>query len=67
MSDIQYLSIQQIVGSNRYPFTAGQMRHYLLMRHSNGLAQAVRKIGKRIFIRMDLFEDWIEKQQGGCN
>jgi hypothetical protein len=65
MSDVKYLSVQQIVSNSRYPFTAGQVRHYLLMRHRNGLERAVRKIGKRLFIREDLFNQWIESQQVG--
>lgn len=61
----KYLSVEDIVSCPRYPFTKGQIRHYLLSRHRNGLEKAIRKIGKRIFIREDLFEAWIEKQQGG--
>lgn len=62
MSDYQYLSIKQIGESDQYPFTLGQMRHYLIMRHKNGLEQAVRKIGKRLYLRRDLFDQWIESQ-----
>lgn len=62
MSDYQYISIQQIAKSDQYPFTLGQMRHYLMMRHRNGLDVAVRKIGKRLYLRKDLFIAWIEKQ-----
>lgn len=66
MSDsIKYQSIKQIAEDQKYPFTLSMMRHYLLHRHSNGLGNAVRKIGKRIFVRMDLFDAWIEKQKGG--
>lgn len=64
MSDIRYLKIEQIVGSDRYPFTMDQMRYLLIHRRKNGLNEAVRKIGKRIYIRMDLFDAWIEKQIG---
>lgn len=60
--EIQYLTTQQIAESNCYPFTLGQIRHYLLMRHRNGLHKVVRKIGKRLYLRRDLFEDWIEAQ-----
>ena len=69
MSDNQYLSIQQVADDPRYPFTMGQMRHYLLTRHRNGLGRAVRKIGKRCYLRQDLFEQWIESQsnQGDCS
>jgi hypothetical protein len=62
MSEYEYFSIQQIAESNCYPFTLGQIRHYLLMRHRNGLQKAVRKIGKRLYLRRDLFEAWIESQ-----
>ncbi len=62
MNDYQYLSPQQIVSSGKYPFTIGQMRHLLLYRHRNGLQSAVRKIGKRLVLRMDLFDSWIDSQ-----
>ena len=65
MNDIKYLSIQQIAEDQRYPFTLPMMRHYLLHRHKNGLEKAVYKIGKRLFIREDLFQSWIEAQKGG--
>lgn len=48
-----------------YPFTMGQIRHFLLMRHRNGLVNAVRKLGKRLYLRKDLFDLWIEQQRGG--
>lgn len=59
---IVYLSTQQIVDNPRYPFSAGQIRHYLLKRHKNGLEKAIRRIGKRLYIRQDLFDQWIEEQ-----
>ena len=62
-----YLEPKQIAECNHYPFSLGQMRHYLLMRHKNGLEKAIRKIGKRIYIRKDLFEAWIENQSEGKN
>lgn len=65
MENPQYLSVKQIVGCQQYPFTAGQLRHYLMHRDKNGLDTAVRKIGKRLFLRVDLFNAWIEKQGRG--
>jgi hypothetical protein len=62
MSEYQYLTIKQIAEGNNYPFTLGQIRHYLIMRHKNQLHKAVRKIGKRLYLRKDLFEEWIENQ-----
>lgn len=58
----EYCSPKQIISSGRYPFTMGQIRHLLLYRHRNGLQAAVRKVGKRLVLRMDLFDAWIENQ-----
>jgi hypothetical protein len=57
-----YWSPQQIASSERYPFTIAQIRHLLLYRHRNGLQSAVRKVGKRILLRVDLFESWLESK-----
>ena len=65
MDNIEYVSLKQIADNSKYPFTMGQLRHYMMHRHKNGLDSAVRKIGKRLFLRMDLFDAWIEKQAGG--
>jgi len=65
MEQVQYLTIIQIAESDCYPFTLGQIRQYLLHRRQNGLEKAVRKIGKRLYLRRDLFEQWIESNQGG--
>lgn len=65
MDDYKYLSIREITENKKYPFTIAMMRHYLLHRHINGLDQAVCRVGKRLFLRSDLFDNWIEKQRGG--
>lgn len=57
-----YLSVQNIAKSKEYPFSIGQLRYYLTKRHLNGLQKAVRKIGKRLYLRVDLWEEWIEEQ-----
>lgn len=62
MGDFHYLSVKEIADSDLYPFTHGQMRHYLMTRHRNGLDTAIRKIGKRLYLRKDLFDAWIESQ-----
>lgn len=63
MSDFKYMSIHQIADSEKYPFSMGQIRNFLLNRDTNGLDKAIRKIGRRLYIRTDLFEEWIEKQK----
>ena len=67
MTNYEYWSPQQIVGSNKYPLTEGQIRHFLLHRHKNGLAKVVRKVGKRLLLRIDLFDLWIESHSKGGN
>ena len=64
---IKYLSAQQIEDSLFYPFSMGQIRHFLLNRHKNGLNKAVRRIGKRLYLRQDLFEEWIEGHKENKN
>lgn len=61
MSNYCYVSIQDIAMMKEFPFTLGQLRHHLLKRQTNGLDKAVRKIGKRLYLRKDLFEQWVEK------
>lgn len=62
MENYVYWAPKQIATSGKYPFTMGQIRHLLLYRHRNGLQDAVRKVGKRLVLRMDLFDSWIEDQ-----
>jgi hypothetical protein len=47
------------------PFTKGQLRFWLFDRANNGLdaADAVVKVGRRIYIDADAFERWIDSQQ----
>ena len=52
MDKIEYVSLKQVADNPKYPFTMGQLRHYLIHRHKNGLDSAVRKIGKRLFFAL---------------
>ena len=63
MKEKIYLKLKQIVQSDSYPFSRGQIRRFLFMRHSNGLDKAVRKIGKCLYLRKDLFDAWIESHK----
>lgn len=58
----QIWTLKQVATSGMYPFSMGQLRHYLLHRHKNGLEKAIRKIGKRLYLRIDLFNEWIESR-----
>jgi len=58
-----YRTVNQIATCGRYPFTVGQMRTLLLSREKNGLNQAVRKIGRRLYFKVDVFEKWMDNQR----
>jgi len=60
---MKYLTIKQLAEDERFPVNMGQLRDFLMRRHDNGLELAVRKVGKRLYVREDLFEQWFE--QGG--
>ncbi|MCB1117981.1 MAG: hypothetical protein KDK50_05305 [Chlamydiia bacterium] len=65
MTQYEYWSPQKIASSGRYCLSIGQIRHLLLFRHRNGLEKAVRKVGKRLLLRIDLFDQWIESYGKG--
>ena len=58
--NITYASVNQILENSKYPFTKGQIHYFLTNRHKNGLETAIRKLGKRIYFRIDLLDAWIE-------
>jgi len=60
MTEYTYLRPKQIYEGKEYPITKGQIRGFLLNRKTNGLHICVRKIGKSILIRKDLFDKWLE-------
>jgi hypothetical protein len=46
------------------PFSEGQLRWWIFTSASNGLdaANAVVRVGRRVYIDLDRFDDWIEQQ-----
>jgi signal recognition particle subunit SEC65 len=60
--NLVYATVDQVVQDKKYPFSKGQIQYFLTNRHKNGLEKVIRKIGKRIYFRTDLFDDWIESQ-----
>ncbi len=57
-----YVTVQQIANDPAFCFTVPMLRYYINQAHRTGLKSAIRRIGKKILIRRDLFIDWIEKQ-----
>jgi hypothetical protein len=62
LNDPQYKTVKEIAEDPSFCFTLPMLRYYVLHSHSNGLAFALRRIGRKILIRRDLFVEWIEKQ-----
>lgn len=60
-----YLTVSQFL--QKHPcFTEGGVRAWIFNEHSNGFANCVRRIGRRVYLKPDLVFDWIEAQnQGG--
>ena len=50
--------------ANGTPFTEGQIRWWIFQADSNGMdyAGVVVRIGRRVYIDTDAFEDWIASQ-----
>lgn len=46
------------------PFSEGQLRWWIFMSANNGLADAnaIVRVGRRVYIDIDRFESWIEQQ-----
>ncbi|MCC5832508.1 MAG: hypothetical protein JJU12_05640 [Chlamydiales bacterium] len=60
--DEKYCTIKQIADDPTFCFTVPMLRYYVLHAHKNGLDPALRRIGRKVLVRRDLFIEWIEKQ-----
>lgn len=59
----KYMTPRQLAESGMYPFTRSQIYAMLFKREKNGLNHAVRKLGKNVLIRIDLFDEWLESHK----
>ena len=57
-----YRTVKQLASDPAFCLRS-DVRYYLLHAHSNGLGPAVRRIGRKVLIRRDLFIEWIETIQ----
>jgi len=56
----KYMTIDDLVNCDKYPFTKGQIRNFIQKRKLNGLLTSILKIGRRVYIDEELFEKWIK-------
>lgn len=61
-SNQKYCTVKQIASDSAFCFSIPMLRYYILHAHRNGLSHALRRIGKKVLIRRDLFVAWLEKQ-----
>ncbi len=55
----EYLDLKMFVA--RYPqFKIGQMRWLIVKKNENGLAPAISRIGRRLYIHVPSFLKWIQ-------
>ncbi|MBN9287580.1 MAG: hypothetical protein BGO43_04160 [Gammaproteobacteria bacterium 39-13] len=58
----QYLDLQTFI--QRYPqFKEGQMRWLVVKKSENGLAPAIRRIGRRLYFHVPSVLSWVEAQK----
>lgn len=57
-----YNTVKQIADDPIFCFTIPMLRYYVLHAHKNGLAPAIRRLGRKVLIRRDLFVKWLENQ-----
>jgi hypothetical protein len=56
-----YCTVKQIASDPAFCFSVSMLRYYILHAHKNNLNKALRRIGKKVLIRRDLFVEWLEK------
>jgi len=56
-------TVNQIV-ENAYPIiTKGKMRWWIFHAEKNGLSKAIVRIGGRVYIDRDVFNEWLESKR----
>ena len=61
----KYASVKQL--SQIYPFSESALRYWLFNSKSNGLEKCLRRIGAKLLINLEQFDQWIDghQEQGG--
>jgi hypothetical protein len=57
----EYLDLQTFI--ERHPqFNKGQMRWFVVKKKENGLAPAIKRLGRRLYFHVPTFLKWVEAQ-----
>lgn len=55
-----YMTLQQLAKDPSFCFSIHMWRWYIFNADENGLAPAIRRVGRKIVLRRDLVIEWIE-------
>ncbi len=62
---VLYCTPRQLAEDRSLCFSLAMIRYYILHSHSNGLEPCLRRLGRKILIRKDLFLKWLESHSRG--
>lgn len=60
----EFSTIEQLAANNPNLITENRLRWILRERHNNGLAPAVKKLGKNLLVHVPTFVTWLMQQEG---
>ena len=60
-SERKYVTVKQLAAEGNIPLTEASLRWHVFRADENGLAPAIRRIGRRVLIDREGFFRWIDK------
>lgn len=63
MTDFKFITMRQIADSEKYPFTWSAITKLIHRSKDNGLHDAVFRVGRKVLIREDLFDKWLQSRK----
>ena len=60
----EFSTIEQLAANNPDLITVNRLRWIIRDRHNNGLAPAVKKLGKNLLVHVPTFVTWLMQQKG---
>jgi len=58
-------SIKQLTSAQGSPFSEGALRWLIFNAEENGLDVALIRVGRRVFLDIERFSEWLEERRGG--
>lgn len=57
----KYLSIKDMIATGNYPMSLSKLTMLMKDRSNNGLWVATKTLGRKLYINVEAFEQWIEE------